>query len=807
MKSKKKNKPRIQKNVLNVIPIRSYDYDNECYINADKTIIDIICIKCKDFNTQSSTMLERDMVCLTDFFRVYAPDIKIISINIPTNCGEQISYLNYKIAHCQNEYRRQQLEIKKAEQEWIEKNRLNKEFYIMYFANDIEEFRKRKSIITEKLGGNGLLEKISKREKDIVFMKMNNKNIKSSAKNFDMDTLEFIQPQGGISFSGIDYVRTGTGYETCIQIYNYPTFVDEHWLSSVCYYEGAITVIDIATENTEEAKKNINKSMREQRGRAGTDRNDSGIKDAVNSYADLDYLYEEISRMNCVLKSIIIRIYIKGRTLTELEKKEEQILSKLDSYKGAIMLNEQYYEFKSMYLPYSQQQKLPNARIGQPMIDEALAAGDPFHFSFLSDPNGTYLGSTACGGTINFNLFYRNAVRTYYNALILGNMGYGKSTLLKKLVHTSYIRGDFIRFFDVTGEMEHMAEVCGWKQINLDGTDGIFNIFQILKVDEDEGICYSRHISKLEVTYDVLSGGTDRQELITFTQCVKEMYLDMGILPEVMSKNINISGLAPTKYPTMSDFIDYIDIKLDNMKKLAAASSVEESLLISEAAKLNNIKKVFINVRDNFGKMLDGHTSIENIMDIPGVVFNIRNIASLPINIACVILFNTLSMCWDNCTRNGIIMKQRFEEGLIREEDIIHFLICLDEAHKVMNPRFTLIIQYLTDMQREMRKLFGGLCLATQSINECIPDEAESDSMYKVQDLFSFSNYKFVGLQDEALIPKLKKAFGKSLNDAEYERIPKLQRGQFILSMQGDKNIEFNVYASDSELELFRGGA
>lgn len=170
---------KIGKNVLEVLPHRRYDYENECYITADNKVLDIIQVKCKDFTAQSSDEIERDMLILTEYFRLYVPDFNIVAINIPTNCEEQIAFLNYKIEHCTNEYRKNQLLIKKEEQEWIEKNRLNKEFYIMYFGNDMEEYKKNRGLIQEKLGNNNLLVPISKKQKDIVFMKMNNKNVKS----------------------------------------------------------------------------------------------------------------------------------------------------------------------------------------------------------------------------------------------------------------------------------------------------------------------------------------------------------------------------------------------------------------------------------------------------------------------------------------------------------------------------------------------------------------------------------------------------------------------------------------------------
>lgn len=174
-----KKAKKISKKTLDIIPIRHYNHSEECYINADGTVLDLVRIKCKDFGTQSNSDIEMDMISLTNFFRCYKDDFKIISINIPTNCEEQISFLNYKISRTKNEYIRIQLEVKKEEQEWIQKNRLNKEFYIMYFARDLEEFKKVRGLIIDKLGSNNLLNKITKKDKDIVLMKMNNKNIKS----------------------------------------------------------------------------------------------------------------------------------------------------------------------------------------------------------------------------------------------------------------------------------------------------------------------------------------------------------------------------------------------------------------------------------------------------------------------------------------------------------------------------------------------------------------------------------------------------------------------------------------------------
>lgn len=173
----KKNK--VQHNTLKLLKIRSYDRENNCYVNEDGSILDIVGIKCKDFATQSEDELERDMLQLTELFATYKDDMKIISINIPTNCEEQIAYVSHKIEICKNEYRKNQLEIKLRELEWIQKNRLTKEFFIMYFSRDFEEHRKHALLIKQNLSVQNLLINISKKEKDIVLMKLNNKNIKA----------------------------------------------------------------------------------------------------------------------------------------------------------------------------------------------------------------------------------------------------------------------------------------------------------------------------------------------------------------------------------------------------------------------------------------------------------------------------------------------------------------------------------------------------------------------------------------------------------------------------------------------------
>lgn len=80
--------------------------------------------------------------------------------------------------------------------------------------------------------------------------------LKEKAKKMqDPSLLEKIQPAGGITFRDIKYVTTGSGYEGCIHVYQFPEEIDTFWLAKVCNINGTVAVVDISTDNMAEVKK------------------------------------------------------------------------------------------------------------------------------------------------------------------------------------------------------------------------------------------------------------------------------------------------------------------------------------------------------------------------------------------------------------------------------------------------------------------------------------------------------------------------------------------------------------------------
>jgi len=623
----------------------------------------------------------------------------------------------------------------------------------------------------------------------------------------DEELLAAIQPQGGITFNHPRYIIAGDGYEACVDVYAYPKHLDTHWLAPVMNLSDVIATLDISTEDMNVVKKNINRSMQEQSVRFNTAKKQSDAADAKERWNELERLYEEVSSMGDVVKLIRLRLFVYAKTLANLEKQIEKYINHLEGngYKASVFLYEGQSEWQSIYKSYRQQAEGIYKRYGQPIVSQALAGGDPLYYTNLSDPCGIYYGETPSFGSVLWDSFHNDGqLRISYNGVIMGNMGAGKSTFLKKMVLERAIRGDFIRGFDVTGEFAPLVEELGGKIIALDGSSGKLNALEILKTSEEESVCFARHLSKLNTVYKFLIPNGDPHEAIVFDELIREFYITWGLISEGFAGEKQITGLPPEAYPTWSDLLSYINQRMEDARMSENALRAETE--VTTMRRLHNIQLVISNLVKSYGYIFDGHTSIENIMNTQIVFFNIKNLSQMKSEIFDVQIFSALLLCWDNCLHIGAKMKDLNDSHGIRWEDIVHSLIFIDEAHKIVNTNKLTALEQLLTIEREGRKYFSGLWLASQSIRDYIPEGSDADSIDKIKTLFELAQYKVIFQQDTLTTEMLNAAFKHQLTQTEIERVPRLTKGHCILVISGKKNIEFGVYINDREKELFRGG-
>lgn len=622
-------------------------------------------------------------------------------------------------------------------------------------------------------------------------------------KNPDYEMLENIQPAGGITTKDEKFISTGNAYISYIHVYEFPKKISDFWMEKLCNISNTIALVDISTDNIIEVKKNLNKSMKEQKVRYETTTNDTEKLDAKRRYQEMEAMYNEIESMGRVVKLVHIRIMVSDRNRYTCEEHCKNIIDSLeaDGYRCAVFLNEGKREWLSMFRSYKDQEREEFYVPGQPLLSKQLAVGYPFYFSSLEDKYGTYLGFTSCGGNVIFSPFTKTKTRTYYNSLVVGNMGSGKSTLLKKLFKQSAMLGDYVRVFDITGEFRQLTQEFGGRIIKW-GVDGkIINPLEIIKAGETENISYSMTIARLTVLYKCLVSDYKNEEITQYQNTLKELYKEYHLDPS----EGNVTGLSAKMYPIFSDYRRFLENKIQKMSQ-GKYNTIQKKLVEEELIVLSRIKRTVDRIVDSYGYIFDGYTTFDNIVDEQIVTFDISNLKELEPGIFDAQMFNMVSLCWGNCVENGTIMKAKYESGEISQEDIIHFNIIIDESHRWVNPQKKQLLEQLIIYQREARKFFGGIILASQSIRDFVPDGTDQEGLNEIKTLFELTQYKFIFQQDSNTLPKINQIFQGAVTDSQISRIPYLTLGQCILCISGENNIEFTVHLSKQEERLFSGG-
>ena len=636
----------------------------------------------------------------------------------------------------------------------------------------------------------------------MIFKGKKKKDI-SSKEEHNQKLIRAIQPSGNLLFKE-SYIRKGDGYEACVFIHEYPTHVNEFWLYEILNMNNVITTVDISDSSKPEIIKGINSSLKEQLDRFYNDKDQVEKISAESKYKELTQMFDEISRQGESIKYVNTRIYVSGKTLSDLEERVKEVLENLEvlGCKGAVLLNETKYEWQSMTMGYKESCKLPNQRTGREMGARTIAAGYPYHFTKLEDPNGTFLGTTFTGGNVLFDLFHKDNQRRYYNGILVGTMGAGKSTALKKITLDNACRGNIIRGIDVTGEFQTMVKELGGKMISLDGSQGIINPLQILKIDEDEEISFTKHLSKFTTFFQFLSPKVDDETKKEFELLARDFYIECGIY-KPGEPNQNLTNRGASGYPPLRVFHKYI---LNKLYKNIEKKIINENLTASKTRRLENIELTINNLVSNYGKLFDGISSIEDITDEQIVFFSIRNLTSMKKEIFNAQMFNILNLLWDNMLGNGTHYKDLFDKKQIAWEDITRYLIVIDEAHRLINTENILAVKFLEDFEREARKYFGGLLFVSQSIRDFVP-EGTAEGVNSIKTLFELTQYKFIMQQDANAQNALRTIFENQLSESELSQITSFRTGECILAINGQSNITFTVEASQEELDMFTGGA
>ena len=581
----------------------------------------------------------------------------------------------------------------------------------------------------------------------------------------------------GLEFKANEFIISDK-YATILTVVSYPKLINPGFLADLTSMSGIKIVIKHIPLPFSTISKMMNKEIAELKQRY-QEENDVTIQERIRQdYESLESFISLLASSQSHIYDFQMHIMITADSQDQLISKKLQVKSYIEALEmRAVPLSFEMEKVLKSIIPIFPKQDIED-RIGTPIPSNTMAAMYPFIFDSIKDPGlSTLLGVDFSGGVILFNQFLyqikKEHNRNNANMIILGTSGSGKSTAAKLLLRSHFRNNSQVIMIDPEGELQDMARLYQGDFIDLGkgGEFGMINPLEvILDTDEEEaknGLGYTvltRTLQTLKAFLKYYSPDVTDDIVTLFSEVVIDTYRRFGI-----DFNTDFTKFNSQDYPTFKDVYATIKGKLLSMTEKTHERDIMERLELKIRPIVKELKYYF-----------DGHTTIQPQSDF--VVFNIREIMNADANIRNALFFNILKYAW------GMTLNRS-----------VNTILCVDEAHVLVNGNNTLGADFLAQIQRRARKYNTGTIIITQQPS----DFSDPGIITQGKAIFDNASYYLVmGLKKQA-VEDLSKLI--DLNDNEIESIKRYNQGE-ALFVCGSRRMRINIMATEQELESFGSG-
>lgn len=506
---------------------------------------------------------------------------------------------------------------------------------------------------------------------------------------------------------GLGFSRTGlTIGEEAAKMYGiiqYPQKVDIGWLSPLTNLPATMVSIGFQPIDNSALINAISKSITQNRSLADSakdpltrQRAEKAATDGEKIMLQIDQNGETVGLMNMIVMPFAHEETLFTRACRRVENTFSMMRCKIRT-----LAHLQKESFTHLSPLYPAQEQIENV-LNKIMPMSTFVGGFPFASSGFNDGTGYYLAKDTSGGLIIVDLWRRGWDRTNSNIVVMGVAGVGKSTAVKHIALSEYMKGTKVIFVDPESEYKELTQQLNGDWINAGGgAGGKINPLQIrpaprdeedeehpLYKDEGNGMSdMALHLKNLEIFFNLYIPDLTMMQKAVLKQCLIELYHQFQI-----TWTTDISKLTSTDFPTFSDLHHLLQTKKHNTNDEVYK---ELSLLLHDIA----------HGGDSF--LWNGHSTIQTRSRC--ICLDTHSLQNTSDNIKRTQYFNLLSWCWEQMSQD-------------RNERVL--LIC-DEVYLMIDPNVPQSLVFLRNVEKRARKYEASLAIISHSVVDFLAPEVK----------------------------------------------------------------------------------
>ncbi|HAE61667.1 MAG TPA: hypothetical protein DCG38_04985 [Eubacteriaceae bacterium] len=547
-------------------------------------------------------------------------------------------------------------------------------------------------------------------------------------------------------------------------IVKYPQKVDYGWLSKITNIPGTIVSVTFKPIDHGTFIESLSRSVIQNRGAAESAKDPLVQKRAERAAIDGERIMVQIDQQGETVGLMCINIMPIARdeeTFQKISRKTESTCA-MAKCKPRVLANLQKEAFKMLSPFYTREESIE--QICERIIPlSTFVGGFPFSSSGYNDGTGYFFGRDASGGLVVLDTWKRGNDRTNTNMVIMGVAGVGKSTAVKHIALSEYMKGTKLIFIDPEREYKELCEALNGDWINAGGgSNGRINPLQIrpTPVDDNDDVYKDEghgmgdmalYIKNLEIFFSLYLPSLNDMQKAILKDTLIELYHNFNI-----TWDTDVSKLKNEDFPMFKDLYDLITKKAEEKEK--TRKEIEQNVYANLALLLKDIALG----SDSF--LWNGHSSIKT--NTKCICLDTHDLQNTSDSIKRTQYFNLLTWCWQQMSKD-------------RNERVL--LIC-DEAYLMIDPNVPQSLVFLRNVEKRARKYEAGIVIISHSVVDFLDPQIK---MYG-QALLDIPCFKILMGCDGKNLLETKELY--NLTDAEEELLASKKRGNALV-MIGSKRL------------------